>query len=452
MEPQEGKMTGISSPEDISTKRQRIAKLAKQAPQMGLWSLSHHIDIEWLLEAYRRTRKDGATGVDGQSAQEYATNLRSNLASLLERAKSGTYRAPPVKRVHIPKGDGKELRPIGVPTFEDKVLQRAVVMTLEPIYEQDFLNCSYGFRPGRNPHQALEALREGMMKMGGGWVVELDIRKFFDNIDHRHIQELVRHRVRDGVLLRLIGKWLNAGVMEDGALEYPETGTPQGGVVSPLLANIFLHEVLDKWFEEQVKPCLKGQGFLIRYADDGVLVFEREDDARRVLEALPKRFGKYGLALHPEKTRLVSFGRPPRGGKGDAGSFDFLGFTHYWGKSLKGNWVIKRKTASSRLTRALKRISLWCRANRHEPLKVQQEGLNRKLRGHYQYYGITGNSSALAQFQNEVRRIWHKWLARRSERGCTWERFLQLLALFPLVPARIPRRAHQLALNLGANP
>jgi group II intron reverse transcriptase/maturase len=286
---------------------------------MGMWSLSHHIDIEWLTEAYRRTRKNGAVGVDGQTAEEYAKNLQANLAVLLDRAKGGTYRAPPVKRVNIPKGTGKETRPIGIPTFEDKVLQRAVVMALEPIYEQDFLDCSYGFRPERSAHQALEVLREHMMKMRGGWVLELDIRKYFDTMVHRHIQELVRRRVRDGVLLRLIGKWLNAGVMADGTLEYPDAGTPQGGVVSPLLANIYLHEVLDVWFEREVRPRLRGQAHMVRYADDAVLVFETEEDARRVLAALPKRFEKFGLTLHPGEDAAGSVRSTAQGWSGQHG-------------------------------------------------------------------------------------------------------------------------------------
>src|SRR3990172_5790224 len=305
-------MTETSGSTPISTKLERIAKLAREAPGMALTTLAHHIDIDWLKEAYRRTRKDGATGVDGQTAEEYAVNLEGNLRELLERAKSGAYRAPPVRRVHIPKGDGSQTRPIGIPAFEDKVLQRAVAMVLEAVYERDFLDCSYGFRPGRSAHQALEVLQHETVCMAGGWVLEVDIRKFFDTLDHGHLSEILCRRVRDGVLLRLIGKWLNAGVLEDGQLSHPEAGTPQGGVISPLLANVYLHEVLDVWFERDVKPRLRGGAFLVRYADDAALVFSREDDARRVMEVLPKRFGKYGLALHPEKTRLVEFRRPDR--------------------------------------------------------------------------------------------------------------------------------------------
>jgi RNA-directed DNA polymerase len=257
--------------ETISTKQQRIAKLAKQSPQMAFTTLAHYIDLDWLREAYRRTRKDGAVGVDGQTAEAYAANLEENLRSLLDRAKSGRYQAPPVRRAYIPKGGSKtETRPIGVPTFEDKVLQRAAAMVLEAIYEQDFLDCSYGFRPGRSAHQALDALWHHLMRMGGGVVLEIDIRKFFDRLDHNHLRTFLRQRVRDGVLLRLIGKWLKAGVIEEGRWTCGELGSPQGGVISPIAANLYLHEVLDCWFEQDVKPRLRGPTHLIRYADDGV--------------------------------------------------------------------------------------------------------------------------------------------------------------------------------------
>jgi len=387
-------MAGASEPDPVFTKQQRIAELAKQAPQMGFTSLNHHLDLRWLGEAYHRTRTDAAPGVDGQTADDYGLTLRDNLESLLERAKSGTYGAPPVRRVRIPKGTGKETRPLGIPTLEDKILQRAVVMVLEPIYEQDFLACSYGFRPGRSAHQALQALWQQTMDLGGCWLVEVDIRKFFDTLDHAQLRTLLQQRVRDGVVLRLIGKWLNAGVLEDGDLTYPEAGTPQGGVISPLLANVYLHYVLDEWFEEVVKPCLKGRAFLVRYADDFVMGFACEEDARGVLAVLPKRFGKYGLTIHPDKTRLVPFHRPAnrpaqpgQPGVPPPGSFDFLGFTHSWSRSKRGYWVVKRKTAGSRFRRAVKKIADWCRLNRHLPIAEQYQALKQKLQGHYTYYG-----------------------------------------------------------------
>jgi group II intron reverse transcriptase/maturase len=272
----------------------------------------------------------------------------------------------------------------------------------------------------------------------------VDIRKFFDTLDHAHLRELLKLRVRDGVLLRLIGKWLNAGVLEKGSVTFPEAGTPQGGVISPLLANVYLHYVLDVWFEREVKPRLHGRAFLVRYADDFVMGFACEADARRVLEVLPKRFGKYGLTLHPDKTRLVPFRRPrpapdhgdPRG-ESQPGTFDLLGFTHYWGRSWKGYWVVKRKTAQGRLSRALRTIAQWCRLHRHDPVADQHRTLSQKLRGHYAYYGITGNGLAIQRFREAVVRIWKKWLARRRRRGfLSWDTFARLLKRFRL-PAAI---------------
>jgi group II intron reverse transcriptase/maturase len=409
---------------------------------MAFTTLAHHIDRRWLDEAFRRTRRDGATGVDGQTAADYAANLPGNLQGLLDRAKSGTYRAPPVRRVHIPKGSGSETRPIGIPTFEDKVLQRAVVMVLEPLYEQDFYDCSYGFRPGRSAHQALEALWQQLTALGGGWVVEVDIRKFFDTLDHARLREFLQRRIRDGVLLRLIGKWLNAGVLEGDVLTTPEQGTPQGGVISPLLANVYLHYVLDEWFEREVKPRLQGRAFLIRYADDFVIGFAHESDARRVLEVLPKRFAKYGLTLHPDKTRLVPFQRPSAAPGSTAtgtspGTFDLLGFTHYWGRSRRGGWVIQRKTAASRFQRAVRTLAQWCRLNRHLPVTEQHQTLSRKLRGHDAYYGITGNYRMLQKLRYVVERAWQKWLARRHAGPLYWERFRRVLERYPLPAARI---------------
>lgn len=269
----EGKMKEPPSSANISTKLERIAKQAKEIRGVGLKTLAHNIDLDWMREAHRRTRKDGATGVDGRSAEQFAEQLEGNLQSLLDCAKSGRYRAPPVRRVHIPKGNGTDMRPIGIPTFEDKVLQRAVAMVIEAVYEQSFHDFSYGFRPGRSAHQALETLQNAAVRVAGGWIVEVDIRKFFDTVDHAHMHEILRRRIRDEVLLRLIGKWLNAGVLEGKTLSHPYEGTPQGGVISPLLANIYLHEVLDEWFVNQVRPHLEGPATLVRYADDFVVLF-----------------------------------------------------------------------------------------------------------------------------------------------------------------------------------
>ena len=436
----------------ISTRLYRIAELARQAPEMVIVTLAHHIDLAWMYEAYRQTRKDGAAGSDEVTAAEYAENLDQNLQALLEGFKSGTYYAPPVRRVQIPKGRGGKTRPIGIPTFEDKVLQRAVLMVLEAVYEQDFYDFSYGFRPKRSAHQALDSLWHRLMEVHGGWVVEADISSFFDTLDHKILRSFLDQRVRDGVIRKMIDKWLKAGVLEDGQLRRTTDGTPQGGVISPLLANIYLHEVLDRWFVEQVLPRMSGPAHLIRYADDFVIVFAQESDARRVMEVLAKRFGKFGLALHPEKTRLIDCRRPGGPGKGGGGgkppTFDFLGFTHYWGRSRKGRPIVKRKTAQGRFARSLERVALWCRRNRHKPIANQQRYLGAVLLGHYSYYGLTGNGRALGAFRHQLVRIWHYWLRRRSQRRClTWDRFARLLERSPLPPSKVIHSIYRHAAN-----
>jgi len=431
-------MHGNLRNEDVSTKRRRIARLAERSPELGFTSLNHLIDIDWLREAFRLTRKSGAPGVDGQTAKEYEENLEDNLQSLLQRAKSGTYRAPPVRRKHIPKGSGTETRPIGIPTFEDKVLQRAIVMLLESIYEQDFHDGSYGFRPKRSAHDAMDALWKETMRISGGWILEVDLRKFFDTLEHSHLRALVGHRIRDGVVRRLIGKWLKAGVMEDGNISYPESGSPQGGCISPILANVYLHYVLDMWFEETVKPHLPGSAKLVRFADDFVIVFSNRKAALQVTEMLYERFAEYGLSVHPDKTRLVDFRHPSHSGRKRDGhlkpdTFDLLGFTHYWGKSRKGNWTVKKKTMSGRLTRAVRSIYQWCRVYRHRSVREQWKKLCQKVRGHYAYYGVTGNGRMLNNFRHEVRRVWRKWLNRRNrERKMTWAKFERLEKRYPL--------------------
>lgn len=448
-------MMGTSSLKGISTRQEKIAQQSRAAPSMVWTTLAHQIDMEWMHEAYRRTRKDAAVGVDGVTAQKYEAALVANLTELLSQFKMGSYQAPPVRRVHLPKeGSHDKTRPIGIPTLADKILQRAVLMVLEPVYEQEFLDCSYGFRSGRGAHQALGALWKELMDIGGGWVIDLDIQSFFDTVSREHLRSFLDRRVRDGVIRRVIGKWLNAGVMEDGAVWYPQAGTPQGGVISPLLSNLYLHEVLDRWFEHTVKPHLRGRAFLVRYADDAVLGFEQEEDARRVMTVLAKRFGRYGLTLHPEKTRLVQFRSPERRGAGKDGGthtnhcFDMLGFTHFWARSRKGRWVVKRKTAKSRLRRAVKRMAEWCREHRHAPVSEQHAAINRKLRGHYAYYGVTGNARALKRFLRLTERAWRKWLDRRNHRAhLPWPRFKQLLQRYPLLPPRVVHSVYPRAAN-----
>ena len=351
-----------------------------------------------------------------------------------ERLRSGCYQAAPVERVWIAKDDGGQ-RPIGKPTFEDKIVQRAVAMLLEAIYEQDFYDGSYGFRPGRSPHKALHELRERCMKEGIGWIVDADVSGYFDSIDRTRLREVLRQRVNDGRILRLIGKWLRAGVIEAGVLNHPDTGVVQGGTMSPVLANIFLHQVLDAWFEQEVQPRLKGRSFLIRFADDCVIGCALEADARKIMAGLPKRFARYGLTIHPTKTALMAFGKPAGrpGANPRNGTFDFLGFTHYWTTSRRGFWVIKRRTARKRFRRTKKSRWRWCRAHRHAPLKDQYPMLCLKLRGHFPYYGIQGNFRLLEEVRHAAEKAWRYWWSRRSSTSAIgWGKFQQLLETYVL--------------------
>jgi len=424
----------------VSTKLQQIAEQAVENPERVFTSLIHQIDVDFLKEAYRRTNKKAAPGLDGVTAKEYAGNLDENLQTLHEQMRSGKYKAPHVKRVWLDEGKEKK-RPIGISEFEDKIVQRAIVMLLEAVYEQDFHDFSYGFRVGRSPHQALHELREQCMNQDIGWIIDADISGFFNNLGHGEMREIIKLRVNDGGIIRYIGKWLNAGVVDGKTLSYPKKGTPQGGVVSPVLSNIFLHHVLDDWYDKEVKPRLKGGSFLIRFADDFAIGCKLEKDARRVMAVLSKRFGRFGLTIHPEKTRLVSFKKPPRDQKRDKrkeATFDFLGFTHYWAKSRSGNWVIKRSTARKRLNRALARVRAWCRKHRHKPLKQQYQMLCLKLQGHYQYYGIRGNMRMLKKLYWYVVNAWWYWLCRRSHKGkIAWEKFELFQLIYPLPPPRI---------------
>ena len=421
------------------TKQQRIAKTAEKHAGESLTNVAQHIDVEWMHCAYEWTRRDGAAGIDGVTAAEYEVGLWEKLGNLVELLKSGTYRAPPVKRVYIPKaGSQNEKRPIGIPTYEDKILQRAIVMALEPIFEKEFYDFSYGFRPGKSAHEALERIWIESMGMRGGYVIDMDISKYFDTIDHGLLREMLCRRVSDGVITRVIGKWLNAGVMDAGKRIYPEKGTPQGGVISPLLSNLYLHEVLDDWFVKVVKPRMKGKAAMVRYADDAVILCELKEDAERIYKVLGARFEKYGLKIHPEKTRLLDFTKPKDGQRKGNSSFTFLGFTHYWTKSRKGNWIVGRKTDSKRLRRAIVAINAWVKANRHQPIQEQWKTLKAKITGHYVYYGISLNSRSLREFYEQVRRIWLKWLNRRGWKGKqNWNEYVKHLNSWPLPQPKI---------------
>lgn len=435
-------MTDASTPEDMSPGLLRVVERARREPEGRFHSLAHLIDVPALERSFGRQRKEAAVGVDGITKAVYGGALEANLRDLHGRLKSKSYRHQPLKRVHVPKGKGR-WRPIGISAFEDKLVQDAVREVLEAIYEQDFLDCSYGFRPGRGAHDAVRALNRAVYRGKVNWILEADIQSFFDSLDRTRLKEMLELRIADGSLLRLIGKCLHVGVLEGEEYSEPARGTPQGSVLSPLLGNVYLHYVLDVWFEREVKPRLKGEAILIRYADDFVIGFEHGDDAERVEAVLGKRLERHGLTLHPDKTRLIAFARPPasqRGGKGP-GTFDFLGFTFFWGRTRQGRWRMQCKTRQASLRRAIQSVAGWCRRYRHLPVQEQHAALTRRLLGHFNYFGVNGNFRSLTLLVRMTERVWFKWLGRRSQRArLTWDRFCALRKHYPLPRPRITVR------------
>ncbi len=417
----------------------RVTEAARRS-RGRLLSLAHHVDVDALRRAYHRLRKDAAVGVDGVSKEEYGKSLEQNLRDLHRRMKAMQYRHQPIRRVHIDK-EGGQTRPIGVSTTEDKIVQEALRELLEAIYEQDFLDCSYGFRPGRRAHDALRVLHGAVHRGEVRWILEADIVSFFDRIDRPLLKELLQKRIADKSLMRLIGKCLHVGILDGEELTSPELGTTQGSTLSPLLANVYLHYVLDLWFEHEVKPRMRGRVLLIRYADDFVIGFERQDDAKRVMAVLDKRLARFGLELHPDKTHLVDFRRPPRSqesGKGP-GTFDLLGFTHSWRRSRRGHWYMASTTRNARLRRAKKAVNDWCRRHRHWSVSAQHAALVRRLQGHINYFGVRGNGRGLTLLVESAKRSWFKWLNRRSQRSrLNWERFVDLLGQHPLPTSVTP--------------
>ena len=425
--------------EIISTQLRQIAEQAIAHPDRVFSTLIHRMDVDFLREAYHRLRKDSAAGLSGITVKDYGKALDTNLIDLHERLKQKRYIAPPIKRVWIEKEGGKK-RPIGLLEIEDKIVQKAVSMLMGAVYEQDFYPFSYGFREAHNAHQAIGEIRSQCMEHGIRWIYDADVSGFFDNIDRSWLRTFIQQRINDGGLLRLIGKWLNAGVMDEEQISYSDRGTIQGGVISPVLANIFLHPVLDKWFEQEVKPRRHGHCFIVRYADDFVIGFQDEADARRVMEVLPKRFAKYGLEIHPQKSRLLWFGKPASNQEVKRGdnTFDFLGFTHYWARSRKGNWVIKRKTSRKKVNKTVQALWNWCKKNRHMNLSRQHSILCSKLRGHFQYFGVRCNMRAMETVRHHVRRGWRYWLNRRSsKKALDWEKFEILLTKMPLASPKV---------------
>lgn len=427
-------MKGASTlSESMSTGLSKVVEMAKRDASLRFFALAHLIDEAALRRAYERLRKDAAVGVDGITKEQYGERLEDNLRALHHRLRERRYRHQPVRRVHIPKGPDKT-RPIGISTTEDKIVQHAIAEVLGAIYEQDFLPCSLGFRPGRGAHDAIRDLNETVYSGRISCILEADIRSYFDSIDRTMLVEMLRQRVVDGSFLRLVGKCLNVGVLDGAQYAEPVVGTAQGSVLSPLLGNIYLHHVLDVWFEHDLRPRLKGYARLIRYADDFVIAFERTDDAEDVMGELGARMERFRLALHPDKTRLVPFAKPPpeqRGGKGPA-TFDFLGFTVSWRRKRTGGWRPGFETRRARVQRFLEAVAEFCRRHRHDPVKTQHAALCRRINGHLNYFGVNGNSSALVCIVRVTERLWHKWLARRSQRRMAWERFLKLLQRLPL--------------------
>jgi group II intron reverse transcriptase/maturase len=421
----------------------RVNAAARSAVQTRFTALLHHIDVEALERAFRRQKRQASAGVDGITVADYEQSLADNLRDLCARVHSGRYRPQPVRRVHIPKADGGR-RPLGVPTLEDKIVQGAVAETLSAIYEVDFLGFSYGFRPGRSPHQALSSLHTAIMSQRVDWVLDADIRSFFDSVDHDWLMRMLAQRIADPRILRLVRMWLEAGILESGERYETDKGTPQGAGISPLLANIFLHYVLDLWVRQWRHRKAWGRVTIVRYADDFVMGFEKEVDARRMMADLKDRLAKFGLALHEDKTRLIEFGRfatltREKRGERRPETFNFLGFTHYCGTTRDGRFIVKHKTQSNRLTRKLTALRQEARRLMHRPLAEQHRWYVSVLRGHYGYFGMPHNWRALNGFLREVRRIWFNCLRRRSQktRRAGWAWFEELTSCLPLPPPRI---------------
>jgi group II intron reverse transcriptase/maturase len=432
--PQEKKkMRSTRDKGKMSTVEMQIAERSRRYPGEALTNLQQFIDEEFLEECLSILNKQSASGVDGQSWKAYNEERKERIPELLKGFKSGSYRAPNIRRVYIPKGDGKQ-RPLGIPTIEDKVLQTAVSKILMPVYEGIFYESSYGFRLGKSQHQALEELFKEVSFQGKRYIIDADMENYFGSISHQWLREFLDRKIKDGVIRKMIDKWLKAGVLEDDQVRYPTEGTPQGGSISPLLSNIYLHYVLDEWFKEEIQPLLKGKSFLIRFADDFLLGFTDGEDARRVMEVLPKRLGRYNLKLHPEKTKLLELDGTQEGKRG----FDFLGFTHYMGKSMKGNSILKRKTSGKKLRASLQRMNDWLKFNRHDRLEHLIAELNLKLGGHYQYYGITFNTRKLDCYYETVKRLLHKWSNRCGSRKLSWKQFILRAEVWsPLLKPRI---------------
>lgn len=421
-----------------STKLSSLTQGARGNPKCKFISLAHLLDVDFLKACFRELKRGKAPGIDGVSVGEYEANLEENLKDLVNRLKSKRYRPQPVKRAYIPKPSGGE-RSLGIPAVEDKVVQMGIKKILEAIFEVDFLDISYGFRPSRSCHNALDVLDRAIMTKPVNWIVDMDIEKFFDRVDHEWLMRCLKQRIADSSLLRLIARFLSCGVMEEGRYVRIDKGTPQGGVLSPMLANIYLHFVLDLWFEKVVKKRVRGFVQMVRYADDFIVCFQYEEDAREFERWLKERLCKFGLQLSGEKSRIIEFGRCVWLKTKKVNTFDFLGFTHYCGKSRSGKFKLGRKTARDRFRRGLSMINEWLKRVRNlMEMKEWWKILRCKMMGHYRYYGIAGNMRSLNRYYWRVKRLAYKWINRRSQKkGYSWERFCRFLEFNPLPKPRI---------------
>ncbi len=421
---------------------ERVRTAAERDKKVRFTALLHHVyDVEHLRATYYALKRDAAAGIDGETWEHYGQALEENLADLSGRLRRRAYRAKPVKRTYIPKADGR-LRPLGIPTLDDKIVQRTTAEVLNAIYETDFLGFSYGFRAGRSPHNALDALYTGLLTRKVNWVLDADIRGFFEAINHEWLVKFVEHRIADRRVVRLIQKWLNAGVLEDGTRTWRDEGTPQGGSISPLLANVYLHYVFDLWAQRWRKTQAHGDVIVVRYADDFIVGFQHRADAERFLVELRERFAKFSLELHPEKTRLLEFGPSAadnrrRAGKGKPETFNFLGFTHISGKKRNGRFTVVRQTIRKRLQAKLSEVKAELRRRMHAPIPEVGRWLRSVVEGHLRYYGVPMNGPALFTFCFQVGRLWYRTLRRRSQTArITWERMRRLVWRW-LPPARI---------------
>ncbi|MFS0781596.1 group II intron reverse transcriptase/maturase [Bacillus sp. 1P06AnD] len=434
----------------METKLLRIAELAKSEPKMKFTSLVHLLNEQSLIQCHHELPNKKATGVNGTTKEQYNEELEGNIKNLVSRLKDKSYRPVPVRRKYIPKLNSSKKRPLGIPEHEDKIVQKGIAKVLNAIYENDFLDCSFGFRPNRNCHDALKILNFYIEKRLVSYVVDVDIKGFFDNVDHKWMMEFLKHRITDPNLLRIISRFLKGGYMEEGKKYKTQNGTPQGGVISPILANVYLHYVLDLWFEKVVRKQCEGQAYIVRYADDFVCCFQHKREAQQFYQSLIKRLKKFNLEIAEDKTRIIPFGRfadnnAKRSGNGKPATFDFLGFTHYCGRSKQGKFRVKRKSSRKKVQGKLKESKEWLKANRNKDIHIIMDRFKRSLIGYYNYYCITDNTQTVNGFKEKIESLLFKWLNRRSQRkSFTWDKFRLFLQRFPLPSPRIKVNIYEL--------